>query len=147
MKTIIKFIAPAALLFLVDLVLPLTLSAYVLTMMLCVLPLLWLSRHEGWNRSLLFLPWSVAFMASILVTRNFVYPDIQTARNTNVNILELSSLTADSTGQKKVLRVNFPKHGPEDAGQRFKLSSAQISIRLWTRMWMRHSTSTTGKGN
>ena len=119
MKTIIKFIAPAALLFLVDLVLPLTLSAYVLTMMLCVLPLLWLSRHEGWNRSLLLLPWSVAFMASILVTRNFVYPDIQTARNTDVNILELSSLTADSTGQKKVLRVNFPKHGPEDAGQRF----------------------------
>lgn len=119
MKTIIKFIAPAALLFLVNLVLPLTLSAYVLTMMLCILPLLWLSRHEGWNRSLLLLPWSVAFMASILVTRNFVYPDIQAARNTDVNILELARVAADSTKNKKVLRVNFPKHGPEDAGKRF----------------------------
>lgn len=117
-----KFLVVAAplVLFLVNLVLPLTLSAYVLTMILCVLPLLWLSRHEGWNRSLLLLPWAVAFMASILVTRNFMYPDIETARNTDVNILELSSLKADSSKHQKVYRVNFPKHGPEDAGQRFE---------------------------
>ena len=119
MRTIVISFVAAAILFLVNLVLPLTPSAYVLTMMFCILPLLWLSRHEGWNRSLLLLPWSVAFMASILVTRNFVYPDIQAARNTDVNILELSRIAADSTGYKKVLRVNFPKHGPEDARKRF----------------------------
>lgn len=120
MTTKFKLLVLAAplILFLVNLVLPLTLSAYVLTMILCVLPLLWLSRHEGWNRSLLLLPWAVAFMASILVTRNFMYPDIETARNTDVNILELSSLKADSSKHQIVYRVNFPKHGPEDAGQR-----------------------------
>ena len=101
MRTIVISFIAAAILFLVNLVLPLTFSAYMLTMLLCMLPLLWLSRHEGWSIFLLLLPWSVAFMASVLITRNFFYPDIKTARNTDVYILELSSLTTDSAGQKE----------------------------------------------
>ena len=120
MRTIVISFIAAAILFLVNLVLPLTFSAYMLTMLLCMLPLLWLSRHEGWSSFLLLLPWSVAFMASVLITRNFFYPDIKTARNTDVYILELSSLTTDSAGQKRIFRLNFPKHSPEDAGQRQK---------------------------
>jgi len=120
MRTIVISFIAAAILFLVNQVLPLTFSAYMLTMLLCMLPLLWLSRHEGWSSFLLLLPWSVAFMASILITRNFFYPDIKTARNTDVYILELSSLTTDSAGQKRIFRLNFPKHSPEDAGQRLK---------------------------